>query len=967
MRGTVREGQSIIELDGGENMRRRRDWVDNDGFIMRDDQLAPDTVLDPNDPTTGPNVPYGPRSRTMLMKMEDDVKKDDLYPFWVALSGAINASLEDFFEDHAAAQRQRQNAAIDEWNRNEMQNLMTNVATKRDQIEQLRDLIYQRELVLDGHVQMNASMRAFRDLSNVMYPNAERKTDFVRTYTNDNAFMRNASYPILRLLANQRIFVRDLCNAILEGRMDKTPQTAANSVASLAGNVVDPDLANLFYQSFTRPREGMIDHPVLNAAFVRADEVMRDHYHPDDGISKRNVVRLIRYLDWYIWLRDEMLTDLPHYTLDFHDPAASRVRVSTASLLDNTLNAAIFAYVVGVVLMKQKYNETHGADVGVLANDGIYTVNQYADIVALMGGGNGGHQWSTFFTTTMGPFMSDNTYIALKKRFASAFTDTTVPSTPGYHQMMADRIPADTIWDHLDQWNTVKTRPLARLMAYVALHQGNTYDIIPMVGTIVAKFVETLPDAQVGPSSKQAVLDMLHSKKSTWSFEGENDNRIKGDLLNGRPAPWDLEKIVNEHDRAYMRTWVDFSRRGLPQATPDDNTERRFAVLTHGGQRLVDIDIEHFLWPWEWDAGNKVPIRGMGGSYASGLRATDDDFSLNYAKQSIPTDILVPVTSGLLPSLLVPLGMPLMDMLLKEDVIRATKDMDWTMIMNNTIDTLFPGMPVGIPLGYRAEFPGLTLNRILNTITNEINADSFVDDGNDLRTIPMGLIKSNFRAYTTHPVMANFLAQGHRWLLPAIVLSAYLSQRSKTEENTLRDEFNTLVKTLDTMEAEYQRMARGEMPDVAKQKKRIRDLVHEPDPTYLMMPMFTGKLPIKPPIVHVVNLALADVKLACSAMRHLCLNDLAHLPADSFLITRFAEYMSAVYALKGLVWPNRFKKDMEYKVNPMVRKNAMNPLQDYRLSADGTLTHVKLPGRWKRIDPVKALVAPGPRTMALTL
>jgi hypothetical protein len=237
------------------------------------------------------------------------------------------------------------------------------------------------------------------------------------------------------------------------------------------------------------------------------------------------------------------------------------------------------------------------------------------------------------------------------------------------------------------------------------------------------------------------------------------------------------------------------------------------------------------------------------------------------------------------------------------------------------------------------------LHRVLATVTNLVTVDSFSHD------IPatLDLIKNRFQAYTTNPTMAAILTHGHSWLLPAIILSAYLSQRTTAEQTRLSKEYNELLTTLETMESEYRRMAEGKPnPNVAAQKRHIREVVHEPDPAYLMLPMFTGKKEIKPQLVQAVAKTMQQVKQFCVPLRSMTLNELAHYPPESYLVTCFAEFLAANYALKRLLWPDRYKKDKEYAINPITRKNAMQAMQRYRLDQDGTLWHVDIPGRWPR-------------------
>src|SRR6185503_15600038 len=301
-----------IELDDADEIRNRPEWVRQDGIRMVGDQVA-----------DGPNEPYDQRSRAVFMQMVESVEKDDLQPILKAIAGAIDEDLEALYDDKAMANRQRHSNIMDEWNQNEMRQLMTNVSNKKAEIEKVRDLLYRKMKILDGHVQLNASLRAFRDLSNVMFPNAERKQDFQAVYVNQNVPLRHGSYPLVRILAEQRQFVNKLCNIIIDEREDTTPATENNHHINLDNDILDPSIPSTFQAWFISPHhEKVIDNSILKTAFEHCVEASRA-YNVDTGISMINLIHWVRYLDWYIWLRDEMLIDLPQYKLDFHDPAAN--------------------------------------------------------------------------------------------------------------------------------------------------------------------------------------------------------------------------------------------------------------------------------------------------------------------------------------------------------------------------------------------------------------------------------------------------------------------------------------------------------------------------------------------------------------------------------------------------------------------------------------------------------------------
>src|SRR6185503_95521 len=318
--GELHEGQSTIELDNGDEIRNRREWVREDGILMDGDQVAPERTVDG---VHYSNEPYDPRNRAVFMQMVDSVEKDDLQPILKAIAGAIDEDLEALYDDKAMVNRQRHSNIMDEWNQNEMRQLMTNVSNKKAEIEKVRDLLYRKTKILDGHVQLNASLRAFRDLSNVMFPNAERKQDFQAVYVNQDDALRHGSYPLVRILAEQRQFVNKLCNIIIDEREDTTPATENNHHINLDNDILDPSIPSTFQAWFISPHhEKVIDNSILKTAFEHCVEASRA-YNVDTGISMINLIHWVRYLDWYIWLRDEMLIDLPQYKLDFHDPAAN--------------------------------------------------------------------------------------------------------------------------------------------------------------------------------------------------------------------------------------------------------------------------------------------------------------------------------------------------------------------------------------------------------------------------------------------------------------------------------------------------------------------------------------------------------------------------------------------------------------------------------------------------------------------
>jgi len=947
MEGHIHEGQTNIDLDRQRDIQARNEFMRPDGTIERDGVVQP-------------NEPFDRAARAVFMKMVDQEQDDNLRPLLVAISGAINEPLEALYNDTAVTNRQRHSNIVDEWNRNEMHQLMSNISTKVTQIGHVRDTLYQKERVLDGHVQVNATMKAYRDLANVMYPNAEREQDFQHAYVNENEYRRHSSYPLIHILTQQRLFVNRLCNLVIDRRKDERRQGGASIVAT-DNNVLDQDIPSLFLQWFVNPHgQKLIDHVLLDTAFRKCQDAVLV-YNKDMGISVPALLRAIRYLDWYIWLRDEMLLDVPHYSLDFHDSKdpPKRSKLTVATLLENTLQASLANYIVGVKLMKQLQWDAKRLD----NPDGPQNVTQYTSIIesaaaaAIRVGG-----WTPVFENVLPRFMTESTFESFGGTFVKTVREIRFPRNQGYTKYMPDVwINKQVAWTDLDKWTAVAIPTLERLVTYVDLNGIDRMYILNAIARMVASYIQGLDvnDAFGDDEDlKNNILTQLKDKMVfDWTIDEDTDVYTRVHIKRG-PRKLKLDwRIDNKDTRAYIRTWIGFYAlyatyvQQFGSGRPQEPIEEAFDVLINHGAYLADMDVIDLLW-------DQVPIpydvRNIGGYYASGIHHPAGGFQEAYKQLNMPTDLLIGVTNGILPNLLGPLAFVLTDTLIRQNIIQID-NATWSVLRDEYIDDVFlvaqalPGEPQHpIEQGYQA-WPAIYLVRnVLATVTGGITADSFSAD--TLGSI-LPLVQENFRTYTTDRTMANILTHGHNWLLPALVLSAYLSQRSYTEQAALQKEYNELVKTYETMQAEYERMARGDRSSpaaLAANKRYIREVVHEPDPTYLMLPMFTGRITLKPAVTQCIAKAMGDIKMYCPELRTMTLDELAHTPTESYLVTRFAEYLAASYALKQLIWPNRYKKDKEYTINPYVRKDAMEALKLYRLDADGTLWHTELPGRWPR-------------------
>jgi hypothetical protein len=955
--GQLHEGQSTIELDNGKEIRNRHEWVRQDGIRMHDEEVADD----------GPNEPYIPRNREVFMQMVESVEKDDLQPLLKAIAGAIDEELDALYDDKAMANRQRHSDIMDEWNKNEMRQLMTNVSNKKAEIDNIRDMLYRKMKIMDGHVQMNASLKAFRDLSNVMFPNAEREQDFQAVYANQNAALRKGSYPLIRVLSEQRQFVNYLCNIVLDGREDTTPATKDKHTINLDAVFLDLKIPSSFRAWFISPRhEKIIDNRILLTAFTQCQDAS-NAYKPETGISLPNLVRWIRYLDWYIWLRDEMLIELPQVKTDFHDPNATLKATSVAGLLDDTLTASIYDYVMGVTLMKKIQFDTHDH----YFPDGDITVNQYASVLAKINANSDRHEWSVFFDSVLrNHFMDGDAYDEFIQTFTNSIEMTSLPRRQPYSW-----VQEDITWEHLQNWRKLSLSALERFIIYVDLNGIDRNRIINAMSAVVKLKLRALDDKVFGGNVKETIIDRLSMSNVQWRLDDKTLTIPRFPLAD---IVWnitddDLVQYVQQLEYFWQKCQGYIGNFKLDARNDDsDDMEDAFDILTEQSTLLAGIDVISVLWPDELRRNSSLPIRHMGGYYASGIHAPDDpNFRLAYNHQHMPTDILIAVTNAIIPNLLEPLAFALTDTLVQQDVITLSLDVSWDILRKDYMDMVFPlGVDQNgvefVEIHYQASPAIFNVHRVLSTITNTFTVDSFPN------TIgpTLGLVQENFRKFVSNPLLSNVITQGHNWILPAVIFAAYMSQRTFQEQKEIQQEYNQLVESLKTMEDEYQRMARGDRSkDLAKNKKYIRDVVHEPDPAYLMLPMFTGKISLKPPVVHVMNMAMHDVKLYCPNLRNMTLNDLAHTPFESFLITRFAEYIAAVYSLKQLIWPKRYKKDKEFKVNPIVRANAMMPLHLYHWESDGTLWHDVFSTRWPRKhDPTKPRPGVGGRQpLSLTI
>lgn len=948
--GTYTAGRNTIDLDDGDAIRNRDEWVDNNGLVMDRNGVAQDEVLPGG---KGPNDPYGPRSRAVFMAMKKPVEDDSLRPLLLAVAGAINEDIEALYEDMGVGERQRHNDIMDEWNRNEMRNLMTNISTKKDQMGKIRDELYRKQKIIDGHVQTNADLRALRDLANVAFPNAARQQDYQNTYVNEDDSLRHGNFPLVHILAKQRQFVNRLANSVIDERED-AEDGQSDPLVDLDRSYHDSDLLSDFQQYFSGPRVAkVIDNKILSRAFTKCEEYSK-RVNKDTGISLRHLVPWIRWLDWYIWLRDEMLVGTPHFKLDFHDPNAVRVPLSASSLVQATLTASVDNYLIAMFLMKQmQASRDHTKIWG-----GPYAANQYdALLKAAKQDTENIHGWYTFFEKILPAKNMENTTATIFKAvFASSLRNVSKPNTTGHDAMDIDWTQKTGVWQHLETWKTSVADPLDRMITYLDLNNINRDRIIHIVRDVVQRHLDTGFASNLFDNKKVNYIERLTDPESVieWTIYA-NPMEVTFTAPGKGPSTWYLLGTDGLVLHTYLSRWrffldvfnqghyfADFTVSNIPHI---DDMHKAFDVLTDDGKFLAHIeDILDVLWDKDLrDDKDMLHLFNMGGYYASGIhllseKVTFERFKKAYVVQHMPTDILIGLATTIMPQLLAPLEFVILDILNTQNAI--TLPPDWPDLRNQHLDAVFPLLPDGTHTLY-AHKDILSTHRIVNAAVARISADSFQASIGPT----LGVIQENFRAYTTNRAMVTILTHGYNWLLPSILLSAYMSQRTFSEQEQLRTDYNKLYETFVTVEDEYQRMARGDRPDIHKQKRDIRELVHEPDPTWLMTPMFTGKLRLKPAVMQAMDKAMLDVRTYCPSLSHMTLDDLAHVDPNSGLLTRYAEYLAAAYALKRLVWPDRYKKDKEYTISPIIRKDGIEPLKLYRADKD-TLWHQILPGRW---------------------
>jgi hypothetical protein len=942
LQGTWREGQHTIELDRGDEIRRRRaegEWVDSHGLVMDKDRVAED------DPVRGPNTPFGPRAEAVFIAQQALVEEDSLTPLLEAVAGAIDVDVTAMFEDAGVQERQQQNAVTTEWNRNEMRTLMTNAATKKDALDKIRDELYRQQQVIDGHVEVNATIRALRDLSNVMFPNTARYGEVGDEYKNPEDSLRHGNHLLVHILAGQRLMMHDMVGMILQGRGDGPLNL--DDYVSVAG------VAEQFNRVFFQPHEAhIIDNDRLKPMYLAIGDTKPTRTMT--RMTLRTLIPWVRRLDYFIWLRDEVLVDFPQFKLDYHDPKAVRVRLSASTLIEETLTAAITGFVAGVFHMRQIQFQ---ADPVYRPLATSYGVSQYPLHLGMINEAPAADLGNIFKHVFPNVMMGKDTFANMNASFMRTYMD--IIQRKDKRNMDLGALDRE-ISNQLKTWKNANPSLLEKLFLYVKLSGVDNPGL--QTRTIIRTAAETLlrPIAQkLDPQhdlfDAEAIVDLFLSE------DGVGYTLVNKELsVNENIA---ITYKLEDAEANYIFAWRHVHETMLARPDffgtfsilipgPNNTLVRR----SHGvidvmvetvlgrGQALVDEKVFQEVYS-SLDRLDNLPLAQMGGLYASGIRLSQDNI-INDAIDPfhvVPTGTLIAIDKVLLPILLGPLEFALFDTLVTQKIVVLTPDdtATWDNVRLAFVNSIFslPKEPAAPKLAVGAKDPIRGVRRVLSGLVANLSADSF----NPALGPTRDLMQTRVREYLAFLPTATMLPEVNQLSIPAIFLAAHVAHRVYEDQKKLVDAYNDLMKTYETVNRDYQRMTRGEPnPNMQAEQRRIRELVHQPDPNYLRLPMFTGQLRIKAKVAQAMDNTMLKVRQYCPGLRTLSLNDLAHTDPAAGLIIRFAEFLAATYSLKRLIWPDRFKKDKEYAINWKINKDTIEPLKLYKVVGD-TLTHPSLP------------------------
>lgn len=208
----------------------------------------------------------------------------------------------------------------------------------------------------------------------------------------------------------------------------------------------------------------------------------------------------------------------------------------------------------------------------------------------------------------------------------------------------------------------------------------------------------------------------------------------------------------------------------------------------------------------------------------------------------------------------------------------------------------------------------------LNTAASSVTLQEAVD--------PVQELKKDFVKVTT---------DGAPWMHLVLLLQRWLYEVWPKTERSFTERIEDVHGVVDALQAEVYRLARGDQASIKPQRDKAREL-YAPSMQWQMRPEATGRLRLSARVVAAIDEAMTIVRQHVPSLAGASLDALILCNIESGLPGAFARLVAALMNHSQLLWPATYKKDIQYKLDPRVRADAVYALRDYRVDtlSDGT-------------------------------